>query len=401
MTTDKRSAGAKPGISIGAIVLVIIAAVVALRNQQSATSPSMLQPPGGSTEVAHSAERSSSQPSREDERTVKSQEGRSSETPASDVSHAGARSDKPDSERGAASADRASAIVRIGSWNIEWLGKPDGRSGQGRGVAQTPQDLADYIVAARISILALQEIVPDSAGDAPRSDELDAALALVSRQTSGDWQYILFPGRSATDQLCGVAWDARVVTPQPLKGAEAGAGRAMRMPVAAGRSSQGSVIWHRTPHLVKFATLAQRQTDFAVIVVHMKADYEGDFAAHRGEEAGRLVKELPGVADGLSERDLVIIGDTNMTRAGEPAAKAIENAGYRDLNAKQETTHWRGGATDRAFVPRQQPEFTDSRIEVMSDRYLEAKRWEPRDFKQRLSDHYMIVTTIRVLPDDD
>ena len=375
MPPDQRSSARKPGLSIGAVVLVIAAVVLALRNQQIATSPPA---PPAALEPTGTVERAADVPRPPPPPSVA----------AATKSPAPAAVDAPET-------------LRIGSWNIEWLGRPDDRSGQGRGVAQSTDDLADYIDVAKVSVLALQEIVPDTSGDSPRSDELDAALAVVSRESGGDWQYMLFPGRSETDQLCGVAWDDRVVTPQPIKGATAGGGRALRLPLAAGRSSQGSTLWHRAPHLVRFAGRVPGRTDFAVIVVHMKADYQGDFAAHRGEEAARLVDKLPGVAESLSERDLIVIGDTNMTAAGEPAAKALEAAGFRDLNAKQETTHWRGGATDRAFVPRDQPEFAGSRFEVMSDRYLEPRRWEPRDFKRRLSDHYLIVTTLRMMPDDD
>lgn len=377
MPPDQRASARKPGLSIGAVVLVIAALALALRNQQIATSPPA---PPAAIEITGIEDRAA-------------EALRSPPPPPPGIAEA-AKSPPP------AAAD-APEIIRIGSWNIEWLGRPDDRSGQGRGVAQTPEDLADCIRAAKVSVLALQEIVPDTVGDSPRSDELEAALALVSHESGGDWRYMLFPGRSETDQLCGVAWDDRVVTPQPIKGASACGGRALRLPLAAGRSSQGSTLWHRAPHLVRFASRLPGRTDFSVIVIHMKADYEGDFAAHRGEEAARLVEKLPEVARSLSERDLIVIGDTNMTAPGEPAADTLEAAGFRDLNARLETTHWRGGATDRAFVPRDQPEFAGSRFEVMSDRYLEARRWEPRDFKRRLSDHYLIFTSLRLMPDDD
>ncbi|HNB59115.1 MAG TPA: hypothetical protein PK308_02300, partial [Phycisphaerales bacterium] len=36
-------------------------------------------------------------------------------------------------------------VLVLGTWNIEWLGKPDQRSGPARGGAQSPEDLADYI----------------------------------------------------------------------------------------------------------------------------------------------------------------------------------------------------------------------------------------------------------------
>ena len=35
------------------------------------------------------------------------------------------------------------STLKIGSWNIEWLGKPDDRSGAAKGVAQSPDDMGN------------------------------------------------------------------------------------------------------------------------------------------------------------------------------------------------------------------------------------------------------------------
>lgn len=392
----------RPPLSIGIVVAIVIALVVAWRNQQTATSPPTIVP----TDTAITTDPTALPDERRDPPAARRSESRPADPPRPPARSEPERVRKPEPPASAAARTRepnAVAEIRIGSWNIEWLGKPDDRSGQGRGVAQTPTDLADYIAAAKVSVLALQEIVPDGGGDEPQSDELEAALAEVGTKAGGTWQYMLFPGRGSTDQLCGVAWNEHVVRPVPIDDDDPDVLR-MRLPIAGGRSAQGSTLWHRPPHIVKFRLAndkAEESTDFALIVVHMKADYEGDFAQHRGEEASRLTAQLPQVMQSMSEQDVVIIGDTNMTSLREPAAMRFEAAGVIDLNTKGEATHWRGGASDRIFVPARQPEFAACSFEVMSDRYLEPKRWEPRDFKRRLSDHYLVVTTIKVMPDDD
>ncbi len=293
------------------------------------------------------------------------------------------------------------ATIRIGTWNIEWLGKPEKRSGLGAGVAQSAEDLADYILASRVDILGLQEIIATAGSPAePRSRELDAVLAIVQKRTGAPWRYVLFPGRDPADQLTGVAWNSSSVEPAgPSKSG-------WRVPLKPGRGPQGSALWNRPPHAIQFSAGPGR-TDFTLVVVHMKADFEGDFAEHRALEAGALADSRAQIQARFGDQDIVVLGDTNMTSPAERAKAALESAGLADLNAKSEVTHWRGGIMDRIFVPSDQPEFSSGRgggprtFEVMSDRYLDPKRWDPRDFKRRLSDHYLVVTSVTVMADDD
>lgn len=365
--------------SIGAIIAVVIGVVVALQQggKERANSGSLVtasSPGAGVTVPARDASI-----------------GSGVTDSASKVGTAGAR----------ASETRSDQTVRLGAWNIEWLGKPSERSGLGQGTAQAVGDLVDYIVTAKVSLLAVEEIVGRSGADGPRSNELDAVVTQLKARTGQAWRYVLFPGRSDDAQLTGLMWDTGVATPlNPGDRPDEGDPKPTRLPVKSGKSSQGSGLWNRPPHAMKFS-LGNGKTDLVLIVVHMKADYQGDFAAHRAEEAETLAGCLPGVRKTLSDQDVVVLGDTNMTRPDEAAEKTMVGAGLHDLNRKAESTHWRGGATDRIFVPEAQPEFAERKFEVMSDRYLEAKRWDPRDFKRRLSDHYMIVATIRVMEDDD
>lgn len=363
---------AKP---LSGVIIVLVALVVVL-TQRSGTSP-------------HAANNATPD-------TAHSQAAKASET----------RSPAPAASAPAAVAPGAGAgavsTLRIASWNIEWLGKPEDRSGLAKNVAQSAEDLADYIRSSNAAIVAVQEIVSRERGLPIRSPELEGALANLRQTSKQNWDYVLFPGRADGDQLTGVLWNRDVVTAinQDGKPWDQARDRPWALPIPKGRSGQGSSLWNRPPHAMKFSAGPGR-TDVVLIVLHMKADYNGDFAAHRREEAAVLVRSLPQVRAEFKDEDLVLIGDTNCPRGPEAATRDIEAAGFADLNAFALATHWQGGTMDRAFVPLAQPEFNRRGFEVLSDLYLKKRGLTPRDFKRRYSDHYLIVTAVDIGPDDD
>ncbi len=304
---------------------------------------------------------------------------------------------------GAPAAPTADAQeLRIGSWNIEWLGKPDDRSGAGKDVAQDPADLADLIVTSRVAVLGVCEIVSNISGRPIRSREIEATIEAIKKKTGDGWQYVLFPGRNDGDQLTGVLWNARVVTAETSsdKSFETTKDLPWAVPVGKSRSSQGSGLWNRPPHAMKFSA-GKGKTDFVVVVLHMKADYNGDFAQHRKEEADALVSALPATRKQFHDEDILLIGDTNCSGDHEPAIISMEKAGFFDLNGAHRATHWRGGSMDRQLVPSAQPEFAAHGFEVMSDAYMNKRGIDAREYKRRFSDHFMVVGTIKVMPDDD
>ena len=83
------------------------------------------------------------------------------------------------------------------------------------------------------------------------------------------------------------------------------------------------------------------------------------------------------------------------------ASGSLESAKFVDLNSAHIPTHWQGGTMDRVLAPAEQPEFTPREFTVYSDAFLKARALSPRDYKRAYSDHYLISTTIRILPDDD
>lgn len=328
----------------------------------------------------------------------------------SDTSHQPTSGDRgPQSKRPATAATTrnnspaaGTPTLRIGSWNIEWLGKPGDRSGLGKGVAQSPGDLADCILGSGVAVLAVEEIVAPGPGKIIRSRELEATLASIRQKSGATWDYVLFPGRADGDQLTGVLWNTAAVTAVNAAGKpwNQNSDAPWPLPIPKARSAQGSALWNRPPHAMKFSA-GQGKTDFVIIVMHMKADYNGDFAGHRAEEAAALVAALPAVRKQFSDEDLVLIGDTNCTGRAEPAIAALESAKFVDLNSAHIPTHWQGGTMDRVLAPAEQPEFTPREFTVYSDAFLKARALSPRDYKRAYSDHYLISTTIRILPDDD
>lgn len=278
--------------------------------------------------------------------------------------------------------------LRIGAWNIEWLGQPQNRSGPARGHLQTPEKLADYILAARVDVLGLAEIAQDDPAGGMTSSILTAAFERIGAQSGGSWRHRLFPARSGRNQLCGIAWDStRVVA----------VNEPVLIPVPEQLSSQGRPLWSR-PAWGQVFSAGPGLTDFVAVMVHMKSDYGGDFAEHRAEEAHWL---LAGLRQVIRDPDILIIGDLNCDDNEEPAIRTLVAGGFMDLNVADQATHWRYGPLDRVLVPGGQPEFEAAGFEVLAGPYLEARGLSAEDFKVHFSDHFLVATEIRVLPDDD
>lgn len=279
----------------------------------------------------------------------------------------------------------AADIIQVGSWNIEWLGKPEMR----KSAAQQPADLAAEIAASGVDVLALQEICDDfPEHDRLGNKTLDEVCAILNRRGGAQWKYELFPKRDpyAETQLTGVAWNqARVQR----------VGGAMRIePVDL--LGDNFITWDRQPYAAKFSA-GEGKTDFVIIPLHMKSNYGAStskMAQHRAAEASALVGQLPAIKQAFGDDDIILIGDTNMLSADEPGLKKFVQAGFRDLNAQDQNTHVENAPFDRALVPNKQPEFANARETV---HYAKNKR----EFNDKLSDHYLISFQILVGKDDD
>lgn len=272
--------------------------------------------------------------------------------------------------------------IKIASWNIQNLGGPDS--------TQAPAALAEHVRLSDADILALEEIHDTDGDPATRtSSKLDSVVRQLNQGEGASWRYILFEKRKATgtEQHCGVLWnEARVkLEGEPYK-------IPLELP-----SDSTFYLWDRYPHAVKFTTVSGK-TDFVLIPLHMKAnDDDGIQWRQRKAEAEALLAKLDDVREHFQDRDIVLLGDTNCTRADEDALKELQAAGFKDLNSGDAATFvgWTPGKPyDRILVPEGQPEFYYSRQYVLAacDRDAHTKY---------LSDHQMVLMVMRVLPDDD
>ena len=276
----------------------------------------------------------------------------------------------------------AEATLVLGSWNIENLG------GQGQ---QKPAALARHLRLAGADVLALQEIHDTGPGLSNR--RLDQALRLLNQERGQDWAYELYPNKTPNDtqRLCGVAWNrARV---RKL-------GSSFRIPIEDDPSDDYD-IWHRHPQATAFGAVEPGLTDFVLVSLHHKSNRRPKGKAanftrlQRGLEAQTLVAQLAAVSAHYgSEKDLVLAGDTNCLDAGELCLRAYRAAGFRDLNLLDLNTHLGNAPFDRFLVPHAQPEFRDSY-------QLGLTPSDRRHHDGQLSDHFLILTTIRLMPDDD
>lgn len=299
----------------------------------------------------------------------------------------GCTSEKRADNRERAAASEAQRTIRVGAWNIEWLGNPDRRSGPARDSARTPENIAEYILAANVDILGLAEIKIDNETHNTNAT-IAEALEIVTRRRGGNWTHILFPATYGTRMCCGVAWDQSRVSliGGPIEVSNPGRD-----------SSQGRSLWSRKAVACYFSA-GEGYTDFIVVPVHMKSNYGGNFSTHRGEEAAILVADLP---ETTSDPDVLIVGDFNCAAHSEQAIQTLCNAGFVDLNAADISTFWRPAPLDRIFVASGQPEFERHHFEVLADNFWAPRGLTKADFKRDYSDHFMVITEIDVMTDDD
>jgi predicted extracellular nuclease len=268
--------------------------------------------------------------------------------------------------------------IIVGSWNIENLGE--------RSWGQHPKALAEHIDLSGADVLALQEIHDTDGDDARRTNEkLDETFEELNTRPGHDWRYLLIPKRheDETFQLTGVAWNGK----QLKKEGE------LRIPV----SYASDYTWNRQPHAIKLSMVGTPKADFILIPVHMKSNWDGKQLGRRArrDEARALVAKLPAVRNELGDDDIIIIGDTNCLDADEAALRALEEAGFADLNADDAVTYRKGRYSspfDRILVPSDEPEFTYSRQYVLTPT-------DPGTHLRRLSDHFLVLTAIRVIED--
>ncbi|MCA9052256.1 MAG: endonuclease/exonuclease/phosphatase family protein [Planctomycetaceae bacterium] len=276
----------------------------------------------------------------------------------------------------------ADNYIKIGAWNIQNLGD--------RTLGQFPAALAEHVFVADLDVLCLEEIWDTDGNDATiTSTKLDETFERVNHEPGHDWTYVLFPKRDPTElmQHVGIAWNRKRLQM---------VGEPLRIPVEYANEE----TWKRTPYAAKFS-VGDGATDFVLIPLHMKSNrpVEGlpEPVELRTAEAIALGRYLQSVRDHFQDQDLILLGDLNCLKADEPALETLLAAGFKDLNNEDAITYRTTkylSPFDRILVPLEQSEF----------RYSEQYILTPARGKQhfnRYSDHFLVLTAIRVLADDD
>ncbi len=289
-------------------------------------------------------------------------------------------------------------VIRVGAWNIENLGSkynrdyPRERSSHGYGIARKPENVAKVIRNLNVDVLALTEIDDNDQDPGARSNSiLDEALEILNKDPGNDWQYELFARkrRSQETHLTGIAWNKMRIKRE---------GRRLRIPVVDLERNRYSE-WDRHPHAMKF-TKGEGRTDFVVVPIHMKSGfYDEDDIRQRQLEAISLKEEFLELQAHFDDRDIILIGDFNMTNKNEDAGRVFRNSKPRlfDLNYYDVPTHVSGKALDRCYIPRKQREneFRGvSRVQIVAPS-------DKAKFRKALSDHYPIVLEFKEMADDD
>ncbi len=276
----------------------------------------------------------------------------------------------------------ADDYIKIGAWNIQNLGE--------REFGQAPAALAEHMIMADLDVLCLIEIW-DNDGDPTRitNRELDQTMERVNTGADQDWMYLLFPKRTPDDlaRHVGIAWNRKRVTL---------VGQPWKIPVA----YPNSEAWKRTPYAAKFR-FGMDRTDFVLIPLHMKSNRPVEGApepvALRAAEARALAAQLNAVQRELDDKDLILLGDFNCLQSEEPALQTLLAEGFKDLNNEDAITYRTAkyrSPFDRILVPVGESEFR------YSEQYILTPARGRKHFV-RYSDHFLVLTAIRILPDDD
>lgn len=293
--------------------------------------------------------------------------------------------------------------LRLGAWNIEHLGL--------RTPAQKASDLASYIIASHVDVLALEEIhdddqkkMEDPGAEPWKNAVLEAALPILTQATGDVWKYELTPPSEANKrvQLTGVLWRASRATLT----------RRIPLEVTGGSHNNNAELtyWTRRPEAFVFAAgkPSDKHSDFVFIPLHMKSNSDSPAigSAMRKIEAQQLLAALPALKAKLgNEKDFVLLGDSNIN-APEQEVQEVW-ADFDDLNEDDRGTYHKGNYPpspfDRIFTPKGQPEFTEA-AQFMHGPYPIAgktnKDWLKDHLKYR-SDHLLVWCDIAISSDDD
>jgi hypothetical protein len=290
------------------------------------------------------------------------------------------------SERMAALTQEAAVprdVLRIGSWNLAWLG-PSNHSPAERRQAE---DLAQYIARSGAGIISFQ-LVGETDGYPNKNATLNNVVRILYSEGQGDWEYVLFPSQyKDRSDFTGILWNKRLVWPV----AQAYAINVPRNQ----KALDDTLLWERLPYAMKFST---GKNDFVLIPVHTHSSALPDAdISHRVHEVRLLAGQLDDVRKHFDDKDIILAGDFNTSGSNETTVVILEKQNLRDANSSDELTYISGAPFDRIFVSKDQPEFPKTQ-------QIKRVPWPGislDEFRRRLSDHYLITLDMRITGDDD
>lgn len=256
-----------------------------------------------------------------------------------------------------------------------------------------------------------------------RNQTLDDAFNILN-DSGAKWGYVLFEkrvwARVPDDQWTGLAWDEAAValTGGPWKvDVAVDAKREDDIRARFDSPESGTIVLSRWPYATKFSA-GPGKTDFVVVPVHLKSNIGGKATEEvRAYEVELIQAGLDKLKAQHADDDLIVLGDTNMLRAGELAGSGFGAMGLKDCNDRDLGTHLaarpdeKAAPFDRVFVAAKQPETAATCPANGNGKgALDFKIIRPADlqqgmtageFRRRLSDHLMVRAGICIMNDDD
>ena len=263
--------------------------------------------------------------------------------------------------------------LRLGAWNLEFLGS---RKDPPR-TDEDMQAIADYIRDLGVQVLAVSEIN----GEKPLKD--------LTQLLGPDWKFVLgTSGRLGQEgQVApGILWDDSRVE-------MLGAGELSEL---ATRVSSG-LLFHRQPVAGAFRDRSGGP-DFRVVSVHFKAGRTPEDFERREAEAKALSGYLQKlVANSGEDNDIVVMGDFNHDPSAAEAGAWKEKAFAKFLTGRGRSIIHFDRQIDHAVPLGTFEEVKEASFTIHNKDGLR----DPKKWRDRYSDHFPVTVDLEAVPDDD
>lgn len=285
----------------------------------------------------------------------------------------------------------ATDCVRVGAWNIAWLGSEKREQASDKATL----DAMAHMIATEwsIDLISLEEINTDMDGRI-RGDMMTTAAWRHLRTALEKQGYHTQAGSSGQAQHIVLAWRSPVTAlEQPAD---------MNIPDSYSIDEYCRSAGLRRPLAGKFRA---GQFDFWAIGVHLKSGYGGNSRcanAVRSLQTDYLAKSIMTLEK--SDRDILLLGDFNASSKHD-SLSALNERGFVALtdkpmrhsnsNSRTQGSGKRGSVIDLIMV---RPPATREWFKQSTMLYRPA---DPEQFNQRFSDHLPVWADFSTAKDDD